>query len=123
MLCGYVSLHLDLHKDHIDHELTSLLSIVGIGISEYRVENTRKHLNRASLVCTIKCKHSLYILYVLLIGPLLSHDTFTMDRNYDITIAGVKKLLGLDPSKSPGPDKIPGKLLKVMALSCDSCLT
>ena len=34
----------------------------------------------------------------------------------EITIAGVKKLLlGLDPSKSPGSDKIPGKLLKVMA--------
>ena len=34
----------------------------------------------------------------------------------EITIAGVKKLLlGLDPSKSPGSDKIPRKLLKVMA--------
>ena len=42
----------------------------------------------------------------------------------EITIAGVKKLLlGLDPSKSPGPDKIPGKLLKVMASETAPCLS
>ena len=41
----------------------------------------------------------------------------------EIAIAGVKKLLlGLDPSKSPGPDKIPGKLLKVMASEIAPCL-
>ena len=34
----------------------------------------------------------------------------------EITTAGVKKLLqDLDPSKSHGPDKIPSKLLKLMA--------
>ena len=42
----------------------------------------------------------------------------------EITIAGVKKLLlGLDPSKSPGPDKIPGKLLKVMVSEIAPCLS
>ena len=40
-----------------------------------------------------------------------------------ITIAGVKNLLGLDQSKSPGPDKIPGKLLKVMASGIVPCLS
>ena len=42
----------------------------------------------------------------------------------EITIAGAKKLLlGLGPSKSPGPDKIPGKLLKVMASEIAPCLS
>ena len=37
---------------------------------------------------------------------------------------GIKKLLqDLDPSKSPGPDKIPGKLLKLMASEIAPCLS
>ena len=41
----------------------------------------------------------------------------------DITITGITELLrGLDLSKASGPDKIPGKLLKVMASEISPCL-
>ena len=42
----------------------------------------------------------------------------------EIITAGVKKLLqNLDPSKSQGPDKIPSKLLKLMASEIAPCLS
>ena len=41
----------------------------------------------------------------------------------EITITGITKLLEeLDLSKSPGPDKIPGKLLKLVASEISPCL-
>jgi len=41
----------------------------------------------------------------------------------EITSAGVIKLLkDLDPSKSTGPDRIPGKLLKLLSSEISPCL-
>ena len=41
----------------------------------------------------------------------------------EITTTGITELLrGLDPSKASGPDKIPGKLLKIMASEISPCL-
>ena len=52
----------------------------------------------------------------------LSPYLILLELNY--YYRGVKKLLlGLDLSKSPIPDKIPGKLLKVMASEITLCLS
>ena len=56
--------------------------------------------------------------------PTMGLSRYPDINETEITIARVKKLLlGIDPSKSPGPDKIPGKLLKVMASEIAPCIS
>ena len=44
--------------------------------------------------------------------------------NFVVSTSGVTKILQeLDPSKSPGPDKIPSRLLKSIATEVSPCLT
>ena len=44
--------------------------------------------------------------------------------NFVVSTSGVTKILQeLDPSKSPGPDKIPSRLLKSIAMEESPCLT
>ena len=44
--------------------------------------------------------------------------------NFVVSTSGVTKILQeLDPSKSPGPDKIPSRLLKSIAMEVSPCLT
>ena len=56
--------------------------------------------------------------------PNTSLNPYHDINGIEITTATViKLLLDLAPSKSPGPDKIPGKLLKVMASEIASCFS
>ena len=55
--------------------------------------------------------------------PNMGPSTYPNMSQIEITITGITKLLReLDPSKSPGPDKIPGKLLKLVASEISPCL-